>query len=122
MPRHRAPTAPSRALTTLTGAAVTGVAFGASVFSPAVASAAPATTDSELVTGTTPAHLSHHHDGDSSDNSHHQRKNRHHRVVARPMTSGEQQYRNGCKQGYIRQGCNDFSVNHLLQRGINPFV
>ncbi|WP_156935150.1 hypothetical protein [Pseudonocardia spinosispora] len=122
MPRHRAPSAPSRALTTLTGAAVTGVALGASMISPALASAAPATTDSDLSTGTTPAHLGHNSDDSSEDASRHHRKQRHHRTLARPMTSGEQQYRNGCKQGYIKQDCDQFTVTHLLRKGINPFL
>ena len=38
----------------------------------------------------------------------------------RPMSSGEQQYRNGCRQGYIVDDCSQFDVPHLLQRGINP--
>lgn len=126
MPRHRAPSAPSPARTALAGVAVTGIAFGVSVISPAAALAAPATTDTGLATDATPAHLGHHSD-DSSDRASddrvpHHHKNRHHRASTRPMTSGEQQYRNGCKQGYIKQGCNDFSVSHLLRRGINPYL
>ena len=38
----------------------------------------------------------------------------------RPMSSGEEQYRNGCRQGYIVEDCKQFDVPHLLQRGINP--
>jgi hypothetical protein len=40
----------------------------------------------------------------------------------RPMTSGEQQYRNGCRRGYIAKGCDQFDVPHLLRRGINPYL
>lgn len=39
----------------------------------------------------------------------------------RPMSSGEEQYRNGCRQGYIVEDCGRFDVPHLLQRGINPY-
>lgn len=44
---------------------------------------------------------------------------KHHR--ARPMTSGERQYRTGCQQGYIVDDCEQFSVKSLLQHGIDPF-
>lgn len=40
----------------------------------------------------------------------------------RPMSSGEQQYRNGCRQGYIVEDCGQYDVPHLLQRGINPYL
>jgi hypothetical protein len=40
----------------------------------------------------------------------------------RPMSSGEEQYRNGCLQGYIAEGCSQYDVPHLLRRGINPFL
>lgn len=43
-------------------------------------------------------------------------------VRGRPMSSGEEQYRNGCRQGYIVQDCGQFDVPHLLQRGINPYL
>ncbi|MGQ0480276.1 MAG: hypothetical protein ACT4O0_04510 [Pseudonocardia sp.] len=39
---------------------------------------------------------------------------------SRPMTSGERQYRNGCRQGYISEGCERFSIGELVKRGINP--
>lgn len=45
-----------------------------------------------------------------------------HRVRSRPMTSGERQYRNGCRQGYITDGCQRFDVTHLLGQGINPYL
>ncbi|HEV7788486.1 MAG TPA: hypothetical protein VGP05_05705, partial [Pseudonocardia sp.] len=79
MPRHRAPTSQSRALSTV---AVTGAALGASVLSPAVAVAAT-------------AHGAH------SEAGHTLHTAAHHHRHYRPMTSGEQQYRNGCRQGYI---------------------
>lgn len=40
---------------------------------------------------------------------------------ARPMTSGERQYRRGCQQGYILEDCEQFSVANLLHHGIDPF-
>lgn len=40
----------------------------------------------------------------------------------RPMSSGEEQYRNGCRQGYIVEDCGQYDVPHLLQRGINPYL
>ncbi len=40
----------------------------------------------------------------------------------RPMSSGERQYRNGCRQGYIVEDCGQYDVPHLLQRGINPYL
>ncbi|HEY9414514.1 MAG TPA: hypothetical protein VIQ30_07135, partial [Pseudonocardia sp.] len=40
----------------------------------------------------------------------------------RRMSSGEEQYRNGCRQGYIVDDCAQFDAPHLLQRGINPYL
>jgi hypothetical protein len=51
----------------------------------------------------------------------HHGHSRHHVARPRPMTSGERQYRNGCRQGYILDGCAQFDVPHLLRRGISPF-
>jgi hypothetical protein len=100
MPRHRAPSTQSRALANLTiSGALTGAALGASVLSPVASSAA--TSQGDQVTRH--SHGSHHHDRD------------------RPMTSGERQYRNGCRQGYISEDCEQFSVTSLLRRGIDPF-
>jgi hypothetical protein len=122
MPRHRVPSATSRVLTTrvLTTVAVAGAALGTSVLIPATANAAPlGETGSELAPG---AHLHHHqHDADDSGStrSHH----RHHTAARlRPMSSGEQQYRNGCRHGYITDNCGAFSVPGLLGRGINPTI
>jgi hypothetical protein len=105
MPRHRAPSSQSRALTTV---AVTGAALGASVLSPAVAFAATADgTHSETT---------HSEAGHSLHTAAHQ--HRHYR----PMTSGEEQYRNGCRQGYISDQCEQFSVPSLLDHGIDPYL
>jgi hypothetical protein len=38
------------------------------------------------------------------------------------MTSGEEQYRNGCRQGYISDQCEQFSVPSLLDHGIDPYL
>jgi hypothetical protein len=116
MPRHRALSAQSRALTTV---AFTGAALGASVLAPVTAIAAPA---GELLSDHTPgAHLHHHHaDESGSGSAHSGHRHKHHRTELRPMTSGEEQYRNGCRHGYITQNCNEFSVSNLLGRGINP--
>jgi hypothetical protein len=38
----------------------------------------------------------------------------------RPMTSGESQYRYGCQQGYIMQGCDQFTDEALRRKGIDP--
>jgi hypothetical protein len=45
-------------------------------------------------------------------------RNRH----RRPLSSGERQYRNGCRQGYIHEDCEQFSIANLLHRGINPLL
>ena len=49
----------------------------------------------------------------------------HHRTpmirLLRPMTSGERQYLNGCRQGYISDNCEQFSVTGLLRHGVNPY-
>ena len=101
MPRHRAPSTQSRALANLTiSGALTGAALSASVLSPVAASAT--TSQGDQVTGRH-SHGRHQHDRD------------------RPMTSGERQYRNGCRQGYISDDCEQFSVTSLLGRGIDPF-
>lgn len=50
------------------------------------------------------------------------RKPRHQHQHARPMTSGERQYRAGCQQGYIIEGCDQFNVRNLLRHGIDPFL
>jgi hypothetical protein len=41
-------------------------------------------------------------------------------AALRPPTSGEEQYRNGCEQGYITDGCQQFAIPNLVQRGIDP--
>jgi hypothetical protein len=38
----------------------------------------------------------------------------------RPMTSGESQYRYGCQQGYIMQGCDRYTDSALRHNGIDP--
>lgn len=117
MPRHRAPSAQSRVLTTV---AVAGAALGASVFAPAAAIAAPLTGVSGEPTPL--AHLDHRGDHAGSTHSRHGRRHQAHRRPAhlRPMSSGEEQYRTGCRRGYITDGCGAFSVSNLLGRGINP--
>jgi hypothetical protein len=80
----------------------TGAALGASALAAAPAYAASAPV---------PHVDSQHGDGDTGS---------HHRY--RPMTSGEEQYRNGCKQGYISDDCEQFSVTNLLRQGINPYL
>jgi len=103
MPRHRAASTQSRALANLTvSGALTGAALSASVLSPVAASAT--TSHGDQLTGR--HSLGRHHDRDRD----------------RPMTSGERQYRNGCRQGYINDDCEQFSVTNLLRRGIDPFL
>jgi hypothetical protein len=72
------------------------------------------TLTSALVPGTALASTGH---GQQATTTHSERG--HHR---RPMTSGERQYRNGCRQGYITEDCEQFSVTNLLRRGINPLL
>lgn len=101
-PKHRARSSRSR---TLRGVTATVTATGAALGASALA-AAPAYAASSPV-----AHLDNQH-GEGDASSHHRRY--------RPMTSGEEQYRNGCKQGYISDDCEQFSVTNLLRHGINP--
>ena len=106
MPRHRATSSRSRMWNTL---ATSGAVISACMAVPATAAATPITTTH---------HRSNHH-----TLSHHPTKHgqtRHHRL--RPMTSGEQQYRNGCLQGYITDDCQQFNVPSLTHKGINPFL
>ena len=110
MARHRAPAQSSRALAT---AAVTGAAVGASLLTPATALAATGDDSGSQQAGDT-GPTAHEHPARHTSHAQH----RH----LRPMTSGEQQYRNGCRQGYITEDCQLFSVRDLLQRGINPFL
>jgi len=103
-PKHRAP---SRRSGTFRGVTATVTATGAALGASALA-AAPAYAASSPV-----PHLDSQH-GDDQTGSHHRRY--------RPMTSGEEQYRNGCKQGYISDDCEQFSVTNLLRHGINPYL
>ena len=107
--RHRAPSTHSRALSTMAAA---GAALSASLLSPATALAAS-------------GHADHHH-GLASGGTDHATGTRHgsHHTTRyiRPMTSGERQYRNGCRQGYITEDCERFSVTELLRHGINPYL
>jgi hypothetical protein len=41
-------------------------------------------------------------------------------AALRPMTSGESQYRYGYQQGYIMQGCEQFTDAALRRKGIDP--
>lgn len=116
MSRHRAPTFHSRAFTAL---AVSGAAFGASMFSPAghasatVASAAVADGDVPAA-NSRPRPAADQGDGQTAQPSKRARR------ALRPMTSGEQQYRNGCRRGYIIDGCARYTAGNLLRRGIDP--
>ncbi|GAA5153461.1 hypothetical protein GCM10023321_23740 [Pseudonocardia eucalypti] len=111
MPLHRAPTPTSRTLSALTATA----AFGAWLLAPATAAAAP-DHDEDCT----------HHDAepgeylctDDAARSGHRSSARQKRM--RPMTSGERQYRVGCRRGYIVRDCREFSVGNLLRHGINP--
>jgi hypothetical protein len=47
---------------------------------------------------------------------------KHHHTATRPMTSGERQYRTGCRRGYSTQGCDQFAAPRLLQHGIDPYL
>ena len=47
---------------------------------------------------------------------------KHHHTATRPMTSGERQYRTGCRRGYITQGCDQFAAPRLLHHGIDPYL
>lgn len=121
MPRHRAPQAPSPMRLALSTIAVTGAAVGATAVAPLSASAAGLGDHSVAK-----------HNRDS-DHSRHSGKHRHgHRhpvnrqvrqvTNLRTPTSGEEQYRNGCRRGYISDGCGLYSVHSMLRRGINPFL
>jgi hypothetical protein len=119
MSRHRAPASHSRAFTAL---AVTGAALGASMLSPAgharavaAMSATPADIDEPA-----PSSQSRHH-VDRGQGPGEQPAKRLRRAL-RPMTSGEQQYRNGCRQGYIVDDCDKFTAHNLLRRGIDPYL
>ena len=144
MPRHRAPSVPARLLTpALTAAAATGAALSASLLSPTtlspttVGATGPHDDADRQVADQQPA------DQDGTDwsppRSSQRPPKRHssnrpgadrlperrHRTplirLLRPMTSGEQQYRNGCHQGYVSDNCEQFSVTGLLRHGINPY-
>lgn len=103
MPRHRAPSPhPLSAL----AVGATGVSLGVCTLTSALLpGTALASTGPGRQVATTYGDRGHHH--------------RDHR---RPISSGELQYRNGCRQGYITEDCDQFSVTNLLRRGIDPFV
>jgi Spy/CpxP family protein refolding chaperone len=132
MARHRAPHPHSTGITRL---AAVGAAFGASVLAPAAAAALAPAAASASTLGPMPGE--HHSDvSGSGGHRHHSSSSRHHHhshtaslaqprqatkpAALRPMSSGEQQYRNGCRDGYITDGCTAYSVGSLLDRGINP--
>ena len=105
--RHRAPSAHSRALSTMAAA---GAALTASLLTPATALA-------------TSGHADHRHASGGTDQPGGTRHGTHHATrYTRPMTSGERQYRNGCRQGYITEDCERFSVTALLRHCINPYL
>lgn len=98
--RHRAPSRQSHTLRDVAATVtVTGAALGASALAATPAYAATA-------------------DGSHSSSEHSSSHHRHYR----PMTSGEEQYRNGCRQGYISDDCEQFSVTGLLRHGIDPYL
>jgi hypothetical protein len=101
--------------------AVTGAAVGATAVAPLSASAAGLGDHSVA---------KHNRHGDH-DHSRHSSRHRHGHPVNRQVsqvtnlrtpTSGEEQYRNGCRRGYINDGCGLYSVHSMLRRGINPFL
>lgn len=138
MPRHRAPS-PSRL--SITGV-LAGTTLGASVLLPGAALGQPAVpaapghagsadrpTPGSDPGGSRDADDDSRHADDDRSGRHrpaahrHARQHghaRHHDAHPRPLTSGERQYRNGCRQGYILEGCAQFAVPHLLRRGISP--
>ncbi len=119
MPRHRAPSSGHRFLPTF---ALTGVVAGGSLLLPPSALGSPAAAH------TLPSDNDHgdrfhddDHVDDRDDRGHADRARRGREAPrSRPMTSGERQYRNGCRQGYISEGCERFSIGRLVKRGINP--
>jgi hypothetical protein len=122
MPRHRALPSRSRAFATV---AASGAALSAWLFIPATATAAPLATNAHDWSSRH-AHDRHGHTDHTSTRTHGgthtaRRTTTHHRRL-RPMSSGEQQYRNGCLQGYITDDCEQFSVHGLTHKGINPFL
>ena len=128
MPRHRAATPRTRALSTV---ALTGAALGATVLSPVAAMAATPSTEhfpaansadsGGVALRTDSDHGAHHAKAKKTKARKIPAKNRH-RSIRRNLTSGEEQYRNGCRQGYIQDGCDAFSVPSLLNKGINPYL
>lgn len=135
MPQHRAPS-PSRSTMTVI---LTGATLGASALLPGIASARPLPPRPLPGAGTVDHHFATGFDDDwyaddsdwedddaddsARDDSARDDDRRHERPAhTRPMTSGERQYRNGCRQGYITDDCEQFDVTHLLRRGINPFL
>lgn len=122
MPRHRAATPRTRALSTV---ALTGAALGATVLSPTAAMAAtPGTDHSPVANSADSGGVALRADSDHGTHHPKTKKAKHprHRSIRRNLTSGEEQYRNGCRQGYIQEGCDAFSVPSLLNRGINPYL
>jgi hypothetical protein len=121
MPRHRAPHAPSTVRLALSTIAVTGAAVSATALAPLSASAAGLGDHSVS---------KHNRDGDRDHSSSrhtgkHHYANRHQVRQVRQLrapTSGEEQYRNGCRRGYISDECGLYSVHSMLRRGINPFL
>jgi hypothetical protein len=91
--------------------AAAGAALSASLLTPATALAAGSHADEHSHTAGAADHA-----GATRHGTH--RAARH----IRPMTSGERQYRNGCRQGYITEDCERFSVTALLRHGINPYL
>ena len=111
MPRHRAPS--PRPLSALAAGVSLGVCTLTSAVLPGTALAATADgQQTDLGHRTTDSHAA---DGHSAVDSY---RNRHRRA----LTSGERQYRNGCRQGYIHEDCEQFSISNLLHRGINPLL
>lgn len=133
MPRHRAPTRAHRCLATF---ALTGAAVGVSLIHPSSAVAAtpvagqPRPADLPVVDDSDdspaddrarpPRHRAHPEDRGHTDRRSERARDESSR--GRPMSSGERQYRNGCRQGYINQGCERFDAAHLLRRGIDPYL
>lgn len=91
-----------------------------SVLNPAAASAASVGGVGTALAPDAHPNYRHHH-GDDRTGSLRSRRHQHHTAAQlRPMSSGEEQYRTGCRQGYITEGRGAFSLPGQLSRGINP--
>jgi hypothetical protein len=107
---------PSNRSRTLSGVTATVTVTGAALGASALA-AAPAYASTAHGTHLSSEYLDSQNSGSQNSGS----ASRHHHRY-RPMSSGEAQYRNGCRQGYISDDCEQFSVTNLLRHGIDPYL